>query len=58
MLVRFVETHRRGQKVFAPGDVLDLPSAEALVLLQDGLAVPCDVLSLARETRNGRAFNL
>ncbi len=52
MLVRFVEPHRRGLKEYAPGDVLELPAAEALILMQDGIAVPQDTRSLARELRS------
>ncbi len=53
MLVRFVEPHRRGLEMFVPGDALELPAAEALILMQDGIVVPHDILLVARETRGG-----
>ena len=52
MLVRFVEEHRRGLREYAPGDVLELPAAEALVLMQDGLVVPATDARFAYETRS------
>jgi hypothetical protein len=39
-LVRLVEGHRRGTTFLFPGTLLELPDAEAMVLVQDGIAVP------------------
>ena len=40
MRVRLVIQHRRGRDTFGVGDVLDIPVAEAMILVQDGVAVP------------------
>ena len=51
MLVRLVKEHSRGTAVLFPGSLLDLPDDEAMVLVQDGVAVPASRTELARETR-------
>jgi hypothetical protein len=51
MLVRLVEEHRRGADRLAVGSLLDLPDDEAMVLVQDGIAVPASRERLATEIR-------
>jgi hypothetical protein len=51
VLVRLVAEHRRGAVTLSPGVLLDMPAAEAMLLVQDGLAVPAGRDELARETR-------
>ena len=40
MLVVLTQEHRRGSLKLFPGTLLDLPADEAMVLVQDGVAVP------------------
>jgi hypothetical protein len=51
VLVRLVCEHRRGTVTLSPGVLLELSAAEAMVLVQDGLAVPAGRDDMARETR-------
>lgn len=52
MVVRLVEEHRRAGVKYAPGDVLEVRDDEAMILVQDGIAVPLrDGDVFARESR-------
>jgi hypothetical protein len=51
VLVRIVVEHRRGTATLFPGALLDLPTDEAMVLVQDGEAVPETTDEPARECR-------
>lgn len=50
MLIRLVEEHRRAGTKYPAGIVLEVRDDEGMVLVQDGIAVPCTD-ELARETR-------
>jgi len=43
--------HRRGTALLFPGALLDLPDPEAMVLLQDGIAIPATRDDVAKEIR-------
>lgn len=51
MIVRLVRQHRRAGVLHSPGELLEVRSDEAMVLVQDGIAVPCSTEDLARESR-------
>lgn len=51
MLVRLVTELRRRGRLLEPGSVIEVRDREALVLLQDGAAVPVEPAEFARETR-------
>jgi hypothetical protein len=51
LLVRLTVEHRRGAATLPPGALLEVSAAEAMVLVQDGLAVPAGRDDLMRETR-------
>jgi hypothetical protein len=51
VLVRIVVEHRWGTATLFPGALLDLPTDEAMVLVQDGDAVPATRDEVAKETR-------
>lgn len=51
LLVRIVTEHRRGAMILFPGAVISLPDDEAMVLVQDGRAVPAAREPLAAEAR-------
>jgi hypothetical protein len=51
VLVRFVSEHVRGRLTLFPGALVDLPADQAMVLVQDGVAVPAVREELAAESR-------
>jgi hypothetical protein len=51
VVIRLVEEHRRGLTTLLPGSLIEISDAEAMILLQDGIAIPANRDDVARETR-------
>lgn len=51
MLIRLVKPHKRRGVLYTTGRVLSVPVSAAMILVQDGVAVPVNEAEFAREVR-------